>query len=84
MKIHVFRQLGRSDGNEDGALPTVVLEDGTGIAALVAVTGTAVAKVVCVTVDTNVENTVEIVVVVWVYVIPEDVSVAVTGQIVVV
>ena len=77
-------QLGRRDGNEDGADPTVVLEDDAGAAALVDVTGTAVAKVVWVTVDTKVENTVETVVVVCVKVVPEDVSVAVTGQMVVV
>ena len=83
MKIQVFRQLGRRDGKEEGA-GTVVLEDVAGIAALVDVTGTIVAKVVWVMVETNVDNTVEIVVVVWVKVTPEEVSVAVTGQIVVV
>ena len=84
VKIQVFKQLGRRDGNDDGAEPAGVLEDIAGIAALVDVTGTAVAKVVWVMVDTKVENTVETVVVVWVKVVPEDVSVAVTGQIVVV
>lgn len=64
MKIQVFMQLGRRDGNEDGADPAVVLEDDAGMAALVDVTGTTVAKVVLVMVDTKVENTVEIVVVV--------------------